>query len=158
MDQSATCHLLPRNSLQLGSTRHSECSGVLNLRGLPISSWQHALALLLALRYPGQVVTSLNPTEGVRLLLEVDEVADDGESAQYLASIHTVNESFAYKVELHMDGTAKLTAVAESASAVDEQNLNKLAKSTARAAKRKLAENLPAWPPRVLRWRGPGRG
>ncbi len=32
------------------------------------------------------------------------------------------------------------------------------ARQVARAAERKAAEDLPPWPHRVTRWRGPGRG
>ena len=62
-----------------------------------------------------------------------------------------------HRADLKMEGTALLTAEAEAATKEDEEALRKLAKSRARAAKRKLANRLPPWPPRVLRWRGPGR-
>jgi hypothetical protein len=101
---------------------------------------------------------ALNPTEGIRLLLERQEVDPDAQCARYQATIYTVSSSFHYAAELSMDGAATLRADGEAASEEDLDTLSKLAKSTARAAKRKQAEKLPPWPPRVLRWRGPGRG
>lgn len=111
------------------------------------------------MRYlPSNVAEALHPTEGIRLLLERDEVGEDAQSARYLATIFTVTERFSYAAELNMEGGATLRVEGEAATAEDEDKLSKLAKSTARAAKRKLADNLSPWPPRVLRWRGPGRG
>lgn len=101
---------------------------------------------------------SLNPTEGIRLLLERQEVAGDQGNASYAAAVYTVDDCYRYRALLQLDGTATLSAEGESASSDDEESLSKLAKSTARAAKRKLADKLAPWPPRVLRWRGPGRG
>ena len=111
----------------------------------------------IAVRRP-RVSESLNPTEGIRLLLERQEVEEGAQSAHYQAKIFTVTSCYSYSVDLKMEGTALLTAKAEEATKEDEEALRKLAKSTARAAKRKLADRLPPWPPRVLRWRGPGRG
>lgn len=107
---------------------------------------------------PSNVADSLHPTEGIRLLLECEEVAEDAQRARYAAAIYTVDACFGYRAELSMDGAATLTADADAASSEHETQLSKLAKSTARAAKRKHADRLSPWPPRVLRWRGPGRG
>lgn len=104
------------------------------------------------------VPESLNPTEGIRLLLERQDVDEDAHRARYQAKIFTVTSCYAYSVDLTMEGKAVLTATEEAASKDDEDALLKLAKSTARAAKRKLGDKLAPWPPRVLRWRGPGRG
>ena len=101
---------------------------------------------------------SLHPTEGIRLLLDRDSIAEDQQSATYRAAIYTVDACYRYQVQLRMDGNASLAAVEEAASAELEDSLSKIAKSTARAAKRKREEALPPWPTRVLRWRGPGRG
>lgn len=101
--------------------------------------------------------SSLNPTEGVRLLLERREV-ESAEQARYEGKIYTVDSCFAYTAVLQMNGSASLQAEGVAASTEDEEKLAKLAKSTARAAKRKLDARLPPWPPRILRWRGPGRG
>jgi hypothetical protein len=105
-----------------------------------------------------EVDESLNPSEGVRLLLQRQEVDEDQQRAHYEATIFTVTSRYCYQANLGMDGSAQLEAQGESATAEDEDKLSKLAKSTARAAKRKLADKLAPWPPRVLRWRGPGRG
>ncbi len=115
--------------------------------------------MALALRYlPSFVTDSLNPTEGVRLLLQRQEVDEGEQRARYTATIYTVTSSFSYAAQLSMDGSATLEAAGESATPEDEDKLVKLSKSVARAAKRKLADKLVPWPPRVLRWRGPGRG
>ncbi len=101
---------------------------------------------------------SLTPSEGVRLLLQREKSAGDEECAHYKAAVYTVAATFWYSAKLCMDGTAALVALEDAATPEDEDKLSKLAKSTARAAKRKLADALQPWPPRVLRWRGPGRG
>ena len=100
----------------------------------------------------------MHTTEGNRLLIEREYDASDVQSASYVAAIYTVNDCFRYQATLCTDGTATLTAVDAPAAADDADALMKLAKSTARAAKRKLTDQLAPWPPRVLRWRGPGRG
>jgi hypothetical protein len=48
----------------------------------------------------------------------------------------------------------------DAAGAPEEllSTLQMLAKLTARSAAKKREDGLPAWPARVLRWRGPGRG
>ena len=102
--------------------------------------------------------SSLHPTEGIRLLLERETISDDRQSARYQATIYTVDQSFHYGCTLGLDGSAEMAADGDEADAKDAESLGKLARSTARAAKRKLEEDLPPWPPRILRWRGPGRG
>jgi hypothetical protein len=72
--------------------------------------------------------------------------------------VYTVDACYRYAGSLRLDGTATLEAEGEGAPAEAEASLHKLAKSTARAAKRKLDEGISPWPPRILRWRGPGRG
>ena len=49
--------------------------------------------------------------------------------------------------------TVDITAPAELA-----EMLTMVGKLTARAAAKKRDDGLPPWPPRVLRWKGPGRG
>lgn len=101
---------------------------------------------------------SLHPTEGIRLLLDREEVTDDRSGATYRASIYTVDACFVYRAELGLDGSCALRPEGQEAPDEDRATLEKISKSTARAAKRKLDEMLPPWPPRILRWRGPGRG
>jgi hypothetical protein len=101
---------------------------------------------------------TLNPSEGMRLLLERLAIAEDGSQAEYRALIYTPTECFQYGATLSMEGEARLEARGDSADAEMEKGLSNIARSTARAARRKVDEGLPPWPPRVLRWRGPGRG
>lgn len=82
-------------------------------------------------------------------------MADDRTSAKYRAAIYTTSEVFHYSAQLSLDGSATLAPVGDEAAEADAKQLGNIAKSTARAAKRKLGEDLPPWPPRILRWRAP---
>lgn len=94
----------------------------------------------------------LRPAVGARLLLE--RVASAGDRATYAAWLLTAGGEHAYTAELTDAGDAVLTpATGEGAD-----DLLVLARLTARAAARRAADGLPPWPPRILRWRGPGRG
>ena len=97
----------------------------------------------------------LVPAAGARLLL--DRLADRGAAADYAAWVLTAAGEHAYDAVLADDGTVTLMPRAAPASADDKHDLRMLAKVTARAAPRRVEDGLPAWPPRVLRWRGPGR-
>jgi hypothetical protein len=88
-------------------------------------------------------------------LLDRESVTEDKASAVYQASIYTTTERFTYHATLGLDGTAVVEAAGAEASEADSKQLTNIAKSTARAAKRKLDEDLPPWPPRILRWRAP---
>lgn len=65
---------------------------------------------------------------------------------------------YEYAALLRAGGEVDLTPVADRAPAELEDKLLAHARQAARAAARKAAEDLPPWPHRVLRWRGPGRG
>lgn len=101
---------------------------------------------------------SLHPTDGARLLLEREGVSADGAEARYSGAIYTPDQRFEYEVVLGLGGRADLDAVDAPAASELEERLANIARSTARAAKRKQNEGLPPWPARILRWRGPGRG
>lgn len=103
---------------------------------------------------------SLHPSEGLRLLLERQSVSDNAAQAKYRGSIYTPSEVFRFNSELYQSGEVEMSPEVPGNTASDEQveKLLRIAKSTARAAKRKVEEGLPPWPSRVLRWRGPGRG
>ncbi len=88
-------------------------------------------------------------------MLDRESVTEDRASAVYKASIYTTTEVFVYRAVLGLDGTAAIEVEGEEASEADGKQLTNIAKSTARAAKRKLDEDLPPWPPRILRWRAP---
>ena len=98
----------------------------------------------------------LAPEAGARFLLEL--AGDDGASARYAAAVITPDQRFDYDAVLAEDGAAALTARGDAAPAELEGGLQMIAKLTARSAAKKREDGLPPWPPRVLRWRGPGRG
>ena len=93
----------------------------------------------------------LHPTEGVRLLLTLEE--SDGEQAIYAAAIYTPDTRFDYRATLDPTGAASLESLGDPAPAAHLTKLENLCKSTARAASRKAASGLAPWPPRILRWR-----
>jgi hypothetical protein len=95
----------------------------------------------------------LHPSEGARFLFERQSVADDQSSARYRAAVITPDQRFDYDAVLHMDGRAELTSVAMPAPPAWETKLLTHAKVAARAARQRVAEQLPPWPPRLLRWR-----
>lgn len=104
----------------------------------------------------------LHPSEGIRMLLERVSIEKDASRAGYSGKIYTPLDVYFFEVVLSMDGSATIGECLESSSEdpIEEgyqKSLLKLCKSIARASKRKLQEQLPPWPPRILRWRGPGR-
>jgi hypothetical protein len=100
----------------------------------------------------------LAPTVGARYLLErIDSVSGEA-SARYRAAIHTPDAVFEYEVTLELAGSAALEARGPAAGPALEANLTAIARAIARSAGKHLAEGMPPWPRRVLRWRGPGRG
>lgn len=100
---------------------------------------------------------SLHPTEGARFLFERRSITEDQRDAVYHAAVFTPGERFDYRVEMTLDGAFELMCDSRSADAALEAKLANIAKLIARAAGRKLSNELPPWPHRVLRWRGPGR-
>lgn len=117
----------------------------------------------------------LRPDVGARLLL--DRIAVDGGVARYAAWVITPDGERGYAATLDDGGGATLAALpagdagagdaadaavgaGDAAAGADDarDDLLMLARLTARGAARRVADGLPAWPPRILRWRGPGRG
>lgn len=101
----------------------------------------------------------LRPTDGARFLLELERA--DGARARYRAWILTPGEQFAFVATLDEDGGCELVrddgeGVADAPGELMTM-LAQIGKLTARAAKGKREDGLAPWPPRVLRWRGPGR-
>ncbi len=96
----------------------------------------------------------LHPTEGARLLLLRDR--DLGATASYRAAIFTPTETFEASALLGEDGAVDLgkTGAPEELHAA----LEMLARLTGRGAAKRREDGLEAWPARVLRWRGTGRG
>ena len=105
---------------------------------------------------PTSVSDELRPREGARFLLERRRPDSDGARAEYRAAIFTPAETFEGSAVLDDAGTAVVT-IADAPSELAEM-LQMIAKLTARAANKRRDDGLPAWPARVLRWRGPGRG
>jgi len=95
---------------------------------------------------------SNRPSTGARFLLELQRV--EGTRATYRAVIFTPDGEFSSTATLDEDGTVDL-APTESEL---HDTLAMLCKLTARGAGKRREDGLPAWPQRVLRWRGPGRG
>ena len=96
------------------------------------------------------------PTEGARYVLERQRELDGGAGAAYRALIYTPETTFEGTATLRDDGSVEISPT--GAGAALESTLAMFAKLTARAAAKKREEGLPAWPARVTRWRGPGRG
>ena len=95
----------------------------------------------------------LTPTEGARFLLERER--ETGATAVYTAAIYTPDATFEGIATLTEDGSV---AVEITAPAELTEMLTMVARLTARAAAKKRQDGLSPWPPRVLRWKGPGRG
>jgi hypothetical protein len=98
---------------------------------------------------------ALAPEAGARYVLEL--VADEGARARYRAAIVSADARWDYDAILDEDGGVALTAITaapEGHAAV----LAMIAKLVARATPSRRSDGLAAWPPRVQRWRGPGRG
>jgi hypothetical protein len=98
----------------------------------------------------------LRPTEGARLLLDRRDA--DATRATYAAWVLTAELEHGYTAALDDTGAVELTATDAPAPPDAEDDLRMLARLTARAAAKRAADGLPPWPPRVLRWRGAGRG
>ena len=95
----------------------------------------------------------LTPTEGVRVLLEREQEA--GSSCRYRVEVFTPAVTYTGAAALTDDGSVALELEAPAELVAMAQMIAKL---TARGAAGRREDGLPAWPPRILRWRGPGRG
>lgn len=105
----------------------------------------------------------LRPSAGVRFLLERTAIAADEASATYTASIITPTQRHELLATLFEDGRADISPAptpgdGDRPDASDLKRLDGIARTIARAARKNRADGLPAWPARILRWRGPGRG
>jgi hypothetical protein len=99
----------------------------------------------------------LTPSAGARFVLE--RVAAGERTARYRGRIVTPEASYAYEVALTAGGDEPaLAPLGEAAPAELQRILAMIARLTARAVDKRLADGLPPWPGRVTRWRGPGRG
>jgi hypothetical protein len=94
------------------------------------------------------------PSTGARFLLELDRV--DGARAVYRATIFTPDAERSAIATLGEDGSVELGLTGAPGDLAG--TLAMLAKLTARGATKRREDGLPAWPQRLLRWRGPGRG
>lgn len=100
----------------------------------------------------------LHPTEGARFLLEHESTSPDAQNATYRAAIYTPDQRFEYGAEMRLDGSVELTPRGPRAEPELQAKLETIARLIARSAEKRLADDMPPWPHRVLRWRGPGRG
>lgn len=99
-------------------------------------------------------MSDLKPTAGARYLLELERV--DGARAIYRAVIFTPDAEYASTATLGEDGSVELAPTGAPGDL--DATLAMLARLTARGAPKRRDDGLPAWPQRLLRWRGPGRG
>lgn len=95
----------------------------------------------------------LTPREGARYLFELQR--DEGARARYRVAVYTPSAVHEGTVTLGDDASVALELAAPDEVVAAAQMFGKL---IARAAAKKREDGLPPWPPRVLRWRGPGRG
>jgi len=101
---------------------------------------------------------SLHPTEGARYLFELDDAGEAPGQARYRVTVYTPDTETKYTARLSESGEAVIEPTADPLAAALEKNLRSIARTIARAAVKNSAADLPPWPRRVLRWRGPGRG
>lgn len=94
------------------------------------------------------------PTAGARYLLELEHA--DGARAVYRATIFTPDAEYVARATLGDDGSVELAPTGAPAELAD--TLAMFARLLARGVAKRREDGLPAWPQRLLRWRGPGRG
>jgi hypothetical protein len=94
------------------------------------------------------------PTTGARFLLELERV--DGARAHYRATVFLPDTEHASTATLGDDGSVELGPTGAPAELHDMLAMQ--AKLLARGVGKRRQDGLPAWPQRLLRWRGPGRG
>ena len=99
----------------------------------------------------------LRPTAGARYLLERESVDADGRRARYRARVLTPDATFVYAGEL-LAGEEPALVSSDPAPSELQDTLVMIARLIARGVDKRLADGLPPWPDRVMRWRGPGRG
>lgn len=105
-------------------------------------------------------MSNLRPSAGARFLLERasktgDQSAVDDTRATYHAAIYTPDAEFTATATLADDGTFSMTP--SGAPAELHEMLEMHARLLARGAAKRREDNLPVWPLRLMRWRGPGR-
>jgi hypothetical protein len=94
------------------------------------------------------------PTAGARFLLELER--DHGARAVYRATVFVPDAEYASSATLGEDGSVDLAPTGAPGDL--DETLAMFAKLLARGAPKRREDGLPAWPQRLLRWRGPGRG
>lgn len=110
----------------------------------------------------------LRPRDGARFLLEraaapgahAEPATADAaaEPVRYAGWVITPTAAWGYAVALASGAEPEIAAVDAPAPPELEKTLVMIARLTARAAPSRREDGQPPWPPRVLRWRGPGRG
>jgi len=122
---------------------------------------------------PEALLADLRPTNGMRFVLL--RGAYSGDQAAYAGAIITPTTAWQFSTLL-IAGAAEAPqlvpvtpadapqaappegAPAELAPAAAIDMLAMIARLTARAAPSRITSGLTPWPPRIVRWRGPGRG
>ena len=90
------------------------------------------------------------PTAGARFLLELER--EGGATAVYRATVFVPDADYTSSATLHEDGTVELAPTGAPGDL--DETLAMFAKLLARGAPKRRADGLPAWPQRLLRWRG----
>ena len=101
---------------------------------------------------------NLTPSAGARFAFERED-ANEGR-ARYRCTIATPSARYVCLADLDDQGSASLAAEAGGTEAPADLLASAvlLARVFARAAPSRRAEGMTMWPPRFVRWRGPGRG
>src|SRR5687768_10144971 len=96
------------------------------------------------------------PTAGARFLLELELERDDGATAVYRATVFLPDAEYASTATLAEEGRVDLPPTGAPGDL--DETLGMFAKLLARGVRKRREDGLGAWPQRLLRWRGPGRG
>ncbi|MBK9072256.1 MAG: hypothetical protein IPL79_14845 [Myxococcales bacterium] len=119
-------------------------------------------------RISDALIYDLRPQAGARFVLL--RGASDADRADYAAAIISPDAAWHFRVELaagtaqppvitaDTDDVETVRAHASPPASSDVDMLTMVARLTARAAPTRATDGLTPWPPRIVRWRGPGRG
>ncbi len=105
------------------------------------------------------MIADLRPQAGARFVLLRDVC--DAKQARYVAAIITPEATWRFGLVLAAGTeTPPVIAAADAMpppAMAQLDMLTKLAQLAARAAPTRASDGLTPWPPRIVRWRGPGR-
>lgn len=111
-------------------------------------------------RVADAMIADLRPQAGARFVLL--RGVSDAACARYVAAIITPEGAWHFRLELTAGAVQPQVVAANDAApppaTADLDMLAMIARLTARAAPTRASDGLTPWPPRIVRWRGPGRG